>query len=380
MGSWYDEQREAQARAYDRAQGVLFIVRFALLFVLATVFWRSGWSRELAAGLRAGVSFPFGWALVHGVFVALAVFGYEAVLFPLSVMADYSLERVHGQLHIGFGLWLSGYLLSLVLEMGLATAGFTGVYVLLRLFPSTWWIWATAAYALLVGGLGEWGPSQLLPRVRPPVPTNDEALAGDLQRIGRAARLEINGVAWWDFEHQDGIEDVRLTGAGRQRRVVFSEWAWRKLEPREQVFLAARHMAWHRHGAAWAVQALQVALAAGVFLGAVALADALARAAGLSGAAEPAAFPLLVMALFGCAALAGLAAHAVMRWLELRADRFALEHAGGPDVLQACLQKQFLREPFALDAPLWQVLLLHRMPTPASRLAQATAFVDNKCS
>jgi hypothetical protein len=56
-----------------------------------------------------------------------------------------------------------------------------------------------------------------------------------------------------------------------------------------------------------------------------------------------------------------------------------LEHAGGPDVLQACLQKQFLREPFALDAPLWQVLLLHRMPTPASRLAQAAAFVDNKC-
>ena len=151
MGSWYDEQREAQARAYDRAQGVLFIVRFALLFVLATVFWRSGWSRELAAGLRAGFSFPFGWALVHGVFVALAVFGYEAVLFPLSVMADYSLERVHGQLHIGFGLWLSGYLLSLVLEMGLATAGFTGLYVLLRLFPSTWWIWATAAYALQIG-------------------------------------------------------------------------------------------------------------------------------------------------------------------------------------------------------------------------------------
>lgn len=376
MGSWYDEQREAQARAYDRAQGILFLVRFALLFVLATVFWRSGWSRDLAAGLRVGVGFPFGWALVHGVFVALAVFGYEAVLFPLSVMADYSLERVHGQLEMGFGMWLSGYLLALLLELGLATAGFTGLYVLLRLFPSTWWMWATGAYALLVGGLGEWGPSHLLPRVRPPVPANEALLEEDLQRIGRAARLEISGVAWWDFEHQDGIQDVRLTGTGRQRRVVFSEWAWRKLEHREQVFLAARHMAWHRHGAAWAVQVLQVALAAGVFLGAVSLADALARAAGLSGAAAPAAFPLLVMALFGCAALAGVVAHAVIRRLELRADRFALEHAGGPDVLQTCLQQQFQRQPFALDAPLWKVLLLHRMPTPARRLAQAEAMAD----
>ena len=71
------------------------------------------------------------------------------------------------------------------------------------------------------------------------------------------------------------------------------------------------------------------------------------------------------------AALAGLAAHAVVRRLELRADRFAIEHAGGSDVLRTCLEQQFRRSPFALDAPLWQVLLLHRMPTPACRLAQA---------
>ena len=96
-----------------------------------------------------------------------------------------------------------------------------------------------------------------------------------------------------------------------------------------------------------------------------------ARAAGLSGAAAPAAFPFLVPALFGLAALAGLAAHAVVRRLELRADRFAIEHAGGSDALRTCLEQQFRRLPFALDAPLWQVLLLHRMPTPACRLARA---------
>jgi len=79
----------------------------------------------------------------------------------------------------------------------------------------------------------------------------------------------------------------------------------------------------------------------------------------------------LVTALFGLAALAGLAAHAVVRRLELRADRFAIEHAGGPDALRTCLEQQFRRAPFALDAPLWQVLLLHRMPTPACRLARA---------
>jgi hypothetical protein len=65
--------------------------------------WRTGCAGwflfpiRLAAGLRA-------------VFVALAVFAYEVVLFPLSVLADYSLERLHGRLDVGIrrvAAWVS---------------------------------------------------------------------------------------------------------------------------------------------------------------------------------------------------------------------------------------------------------------------------------
>ena len=58
---------------------------------------------------------------------------------------------------------------------------------------------------------------------------------------------------------------------------------------------------------------------------------------------------------------------------ELRADRFALRHAGGRAALEACLRYRFEREPFALDAPFWQRWLLRKTPTPAQRLAQARA-------
>ena len=189
--------------------------------------------------------------------------------------------------------------------------------------------------------------------------------------MGRAAGLEIEGAAWWDFEHQENLEEVRLTGMGRRRRAVFSAQAWRGLGRREQVFLAARHMAWHRNGAAAAMQALQVALAGGVFFGAARIADWAARARGLPGAVAPEAFPFWVVALFALAALAGVVAHAVTRRGELRADRFALRHAGGAEVLRTCLRHEFEREPFAVDAPGWQVALLRKTPTPAKRLAQA---------
>lgn len=373
MAAWYDEQREAQARSYDRSQAFLFILRFALLFALATVFWMSGLSRALAAGLKEWFAFPFAWPLVCASFTALAVFGYEAVLFPLSVLADYSLERAHGRLEAEFGEWLKGFVLTLLIEMGIVTAGFTGLYVLMYFFPAGWWWAATGAYAVMVAGLGEWGPSLLLPRVRPPVSGTDAQLEEQLRQAGRAAGLEIEGAAWWNFEHQEDLDAVRLAGWGRRRRVVFSARAWRELGRREQVFLAARQMAWLRHGLALRVQALQVALAGGVFFGAARLVDWVARAKGLSSAAAPEAFPFWVVALFALAALAGVIAHAVVRRAELLADRFALRQAGGADALRACLRHEFERAPFAMDAPGWQVALLHNKPTPARRLAQAQA-------
>ena len=371
MAAWYDEQREAQARAYDRAQAILFLVRFALLFALAAVFWLSGWSRALGAGLRNWFAFPFAWPLVCAAFTALAVFGYEAVLFPLSVLADYSYERLHGRLDAEFTHWLGSFLLTLLLEIGIVTAGFTGVYVLMRFFPTGWWLAATAAYTLLVAGLGEGGAAWLLPRVRPPVPAHDAVLEEELRRVGRAAGLEITGAAWWDFEHQENLEDVRLAGPGRRRRVIFSAPAWHGYGRREQVFLAARQMARLRHGAGWAMQALQVGLAGGVFWGAARITEWAARGHGLPGASAPEAFPFLVISLFALAAAAGVVAHAARRRQELAADRFALRMAGGAEVLQACLRIAFEQEPFAVTAPAWQVLLLHRLPTPARRLAQA---------
>ena len=371
MAAWYDERKEAQARAYDRIQALLFLLRFALMFALAALFWMSGLSRAVVEGLESRFSFPYAWPLVCAGLTALAVFSYEVLLFPLSVLADFSIERAYSRYVGDFNVWLRGYIVTMLLEVGLMTAAFTGLYALMALLPATWWLVATGLYALLVGGLGEIGPSWLLPRVRPPVSVADPELEAELRRVGQAAGLEITGVAWWNFEHQEDLEDVRLTGFGHRRQVVFSARAWRELERREQIFLAARHMGWHWNGAAAGMQVLQVGLTAGVFFGAARIVDWAARARGLPGAAAPEAFPFWVVALFALAAVAGIIVHAVGRRGELRADRFALHHAGGATALLTCLQHEFEREPFALDAAWWQVLLLRKMPTPARRLTQA---------
>ena len=371
MAAWYDEGEERLARAYDRQQGLLFILRFALLFALAAGFWTSGWSRALAEGLQARFDFRYGWILVHLSFVALSIFGYEAILFPLSVYADHTLESARGRTAQEFGPWFRGYALTLTIEVGIATAGFTGLYALMRAFPSSWWLPATGLYALLAVGLGEWGPSQLLPKVRPPVAANDPELEEDLRRLGREANLEIDGLARWNFEHQEDMDDVCLTGRGRKVRAVYSAWAWDKLDRTGRAFAAARQMQRRRSRAAQGVQGLQVFMAGAVFWGAERIADAAALVRGHPGAAAPEAFPFLVVALFTLAAAAGMVVHAFERHLELNADRFALRHAGGREALLECLRLEFEREPFAVEVPAWQEWLLRRRPSALRRLESA---------
>ncbi|HRV30245.1 MAG TPA: hypothetical protein P5169_00945 [Kiritimatiellia bacterium] len=372
MATWYDEAREAQARAYERDQGGLYLLRFGLLFALAALFWVSGWSQALANGLRNWFSFPVGRWVVHPIFIALTVFAYEAVLFPLSVLANFSLERAYQRLEGEFGEWFRGYLLTLLFEMGIFTVGFMALYVLRWFAPSVWWLGATALYVVLVGGLGEWASARILPRVRPPVVVEAPELLAELQRIGRAAHLKIEGVAWWDFADQEDLPDVRVAGSGRHRQIIFSAAAWRRLGASEQLFLAARAMKQQAGKAILWMYVWEAALAAAVFWGAGRVADAAARARGLNDGFALEALPFLVVALFACAAAASLVAHAIRRRLDLRADRFALrEVRGGAEVLRRCLAYAFEREPFAVSPPLWQVWLLHPAASATERLQQA---------
>jgi hypothetical protein len=197
---------------------------------------------------------------------------------------------------------------------------------------------------------------------------------------GSAAGLEIEGVAWWISSIRKGWTS---RAPGRERppapRQCYSARAWRELDRSEQVFLAARQMAWQRqHGPDCAVQAS----AGGDWPPACfsarrgPLPTTAARARGLSGATAPEAFPFWVVALF----------RAARRWpgwspmrrcggWSWRADRFALREAGGRrGAAQSCLRQDFLHEPFAVDAPAWQVWLLRRQPTALRRLAQAESL------
>ena len=369
---WYDEAKERRARGYWRIQSRLFVLRLLLMVGLAALFWGTGLSANLAAGLRARLTFSMAWPLISFLFVALSVFAYETLLFPLSVFDDYSLEKWYDASDVEFGEWLRLYLVTLLIEMVLVGAAFTGLFLFLRLTPAFAWAVATSVYMVLVIGLGEWGQTDLLPFIRPPKESADDEANQSLMELGESLGVRVDKVMWWDFEHQEQLRAASLTRRGKRRQLIFSEWAWNELTLEERHFVAAREMARVRSRCGWRVHGAQLLLAANVFFWSARAADSAARRWGAAGGAQAIeSFPLLVIALFIGAALSAVAVHALSRRAELRADRAALRAAGGRAVLQSILAKEFAREPFGVDAEPWMIWLLQREPTAAQRLAQA---------
>ncbi|MDR0993458.1 MAG: hypothetical protein LBN38_02670 [Verrucomicrobiota bacterium] len=369
--TWYDERLEARARAYEWSQSALFILRFGLLYALAALFWTSGLARLLADGLRSYFSASWLWPMTHICFVAFSVLAYEIILFPLSVLAGFSLEQAYGRQPIEFNRWFMGYTGTLLLETLLWTAGFTALYSLMWLFPMWWWLVAGGAYAFFVIGLSVWGPSLLLPRVRAPVEVDDPSLLKRLRVVAGEAGLELTGLAYWEVDEGNTAAPVILAGTGRKRNVIFSTRAWRVYDPSQKLFVAARQMAGHKSGADLKLIALQIALALAVLYGADRIVERFVHGRGLASAFLPELMPFWVVSLFGLTALMGMGMHALIRREELRCDRFALRHAGGKNVLLACLRRDFEYEPFAFHASWWQLLFVRDAPSPEQRLTQA---------
>lgn len=337
-----------------------------MLLLLCAIFWFSGASRALAGSIVT--HFPdlaIAWPFIRAAYVALAVLGFEILLFPLAVQTEYPYSA-----HPSFGRWLGSHFFTIFIEMILIAGGFTALYFLIRIFPH-WWLPATLGYAVIAIGIGEWGPALLLPRLHKPKAVNNPRLLEHIQQLGISAGRRIDALYEWDAEAPEEAPHARLIGMPQHIGLLFQTEVLRRLPENALLFLAARTLAWAKHPLAVRLQFSRVILAGLVFFCAEQTTAFVAIRAGLEGgSASLGAFPILAASLFGYAACFGLIINAFSRHMEIRADRFALQHCGGAETLQAYFEALFQIAPFPVKLPVWQTLL-QNAPTPAQRLAAA---------
>jgi len=95
-------------------------------------------------------------------------------------------------------------------------------------------------------------------------------------------------------------------------------------------------------------------------------------ARGVAKASDPEALTAAAIALVAAVALANLAGDGYMRWANVRADAYSLDHAREPDGLAAVIEREWDHE--SVDPGPLETAIFYSHPPLAPRLRQAMAW------
>ena len=240
------------------------------------------------------------------------------------------------------------------------------LYALMRRLPALW-APLLGSLAAIVVFAALW-----LPFAEASGPANLPAAPAGPARAGLMRLIADTGLPASEvYVSANPAIDADVTGAG-PARVVISHGLWTLASP-EELRASVGHLIGHRaHHDQLSIALLLAILGLGLFVAIRFLTAPAARLMGLTQARDPAdplAAPALVAVATAYLCLAVVADHAFIRWINVRADQYSLDHAREPDGLAQALLHEWKGE--AVDPSPLQEALFYDHPALQGRLEHA---------
>ena len=330
---------EDKATRYNRLKrrATIFSVAWNITFLGALAFTPYGLAMRTFAQSIARSSPEASSTLL--VYVVLLTLANEVVALPLAYYAGFLVERRYGLSNETIRAWAADEAKGLGLGLLLGGAAASIVYFFIRVTPDTWWLSAGLVFAVLIVGLANLAPVLLLPLFYTVKPLQRESLRARLLTLAERAGARVVGTYEWGLGEKTRKANAALAGLGRTRRILVSDTMLAEYSDEEIEVVLAHEMAHHVHGDIWKGLLLDAAL---ILAGFYAASRALAWAVGpfkLSGLADAAGLPVLMLSAGAIALVMVPAAHALSRAYERSADRFALDLTKNPAAFVSAMKR-----------------------------------------
>jgi STE24 endopeptidase len=356
-----NEDKSARYHRLRRRTAVLSMATTVALLVALLFSGASAALRNVAGGSVA-------------VYVLLLAAIRESIAFPQAWYRSFFLERRYGLSAETAGAWLRDHAKASVLAMTLGIAGAEVVYFTLRQLPRAWWLASALTFAGALVLLTRLAPVVLLPLFYRTKPLERESLRDRLVALSQRAGVPVLGVYEWSLGEKTTRANAALVGAGRTRRILLSDTLLANYTEDEIEVILAHEMGHHVHGDIVKGLGTELILLLAAFYAA---STAVARwwpSLGLTGPADVAGLPILLLAGGAVSLAATPLVNALSRFNERRADRFALGLTGRPASFVSAMKRlatQNMAEEHPSRAALW---LFHSHPPFEQRIRAAQAY------
>ena len=334
---------EDKAARYHRLKRRAAVLALAASIVILLAVLASGASvalRSAAEGAASSIGSAV-WrdALVVLLYVAGLMMVHEAAGLPFAFYSGFMLERRYGLSNERLSAWLKDQAKSLGVGLMLGGGAAEIIYWFIRRDPLNWWLPTGAIFAVLIVGLTNLAPVVLLPLFFRVKPLDRDVLRARLLELAERAGARVVGAYEWGLAEKTRKANAALAGLGRTRRILVSDTMLAEYSDDEIEVVLAHELAHHVHGDIWKGIVFEITLVIAGFFFAARILAAFAGVFGLSGPADPAGLPLLLLAAGAVSLLMVPAAHALSRAYERSADRFALELTKNPGAFISAMRR-----------------------------------------
>ncbi len=370
MEAQLDQAKQEQARQYARTRRLLSLVDLLIGLVYLLVWIFSG----LGARLKA-VMLTFtdqNWLLVAGILLALGA-GMALVSLPLGYYSGFVLPHRYGLSNQTFKGWITDQLKGLLISAPLGLLLVQLLYLVLGAYPDTWWLWAAGIMLLVNVLLANLAPVLILPLFNKYTPLGEEHadLEQRLLKLAEKAGTQVKGVFKMDMSRRTSAANAGLTGLGSSRRIVLGDTLINEFSPDEIETVLAHELGHHVNRdipLMIAFGTLETLL--GFFL-AGQLLQVGVGAASLTGPADPAAMPLLALALGLYGLLTSPLDNLFSRWRERLADRYALTTTGKGRAFASAMTRLANQNLAEVNPSAWVEFLFYSHPALGKRIIMA---------
>jgi Zn-dependent protease with chaperone function len=255
--------------------------------------------------------------------------------FPLNLYENFFREHQYGLATQSFVPWFREQLLGLALTLVGGTLLLLALYAVFRRAPRTWWIWGTLVVIIFSGILALIAPVFIEPLFNTYKPIRDPKIRDPILAMARANEIPVNQVFEVDASRQTTRVSANVSGLLGTTRVALNDNLLKQCALSEIRAVMAHEMGHYvlNHGAKLLTY-LGIFILVGFALTRI-LFDAAVKRWGekwrMSGIADPAGLPLLVLILSTLLFIATPFLNTVVRITEREADAFGINTSREPD-------------------------------------------------
>jgi STE24 endopeptidase len=331
---------QAKAIAYTHGSHWIQVLGVLVTVVAAWLILRTGVLAGLRARLERARPRPLLAALVV-VFVGLLL---QALLeTPWEAYSDWARDTSYGLTSQSLGGWLTQHAIEAAITTVLFSLAAMGLYAIVRKSPRRWWLWGSAVTAVFVVIAFIAAPILIAPlfntyKAAPPGPMRDEIV-----RMAEANNVPSDQIYIYDGSKQSNRYTANVSGLFGTARISMSDVMFKKGADLAEVRGVVGHEMGHYVRMHVLVSVAGYSLMALVFFLAIdrlfPVVLRLTGAKGVTGLADPAGLPVVVILIALLGLLTLPLVNAISRFTEADADRFSLERINEPDGLAQALVK-----------------------------------------